>query len=213
MTRRLARLLLTVALVAAACSSPAPTSTTAAPVPNAAPAIEGADGPIPLIVDYSPTVSDVGALLYLLSHPNVDVLAITLPVTGEAGCELGAEVTLGILSMFEREDIPVACDPELPAEAREWPAEFLTGHQALPFGLPDPVSVPDPRPAHQLITDIVGVVAAGEDLVTAEDVNLLVVGDGSTVRDPAGVPVAVATGVSDPAGFYAHFLSTISGGA
>ena len=341
MTRRFLRPLLAVALVTAACSSPAPTSTTAAPVPDAAPPIEVLDNPIPLIVDYSPTASDVGALLYLLSHPNIDVLAITLPVTGEAGCQLGADVTLGILAMLERENIPVACDSDRPVGAKEWPAEFLTGHEALTFGLPDPVSVLDPRPAHQLISDVVaasertvtlyavapltnvaralqvhpetkdridrvvimggavdaggnvqgtdaewnlwidapsaasvfasgapitlvpldatndvlvpdlwqsdleaaeqsdavgyltalvgtfpavtsgfyyfwdelaGAVAAGEDLVVAEEVGLVVTDDGSTVRDPAGVPVVVATGVGDPAGFYAHFLSTISGG-
>ena len=342
MTGTLARLVLTVALVAAACSSPAPTSTTAAPDSAAAPAIEPPAGPVPLIVDYSPTVSDVGALLYLLSHPNVDVLAITLPVTGEAGCELGAEVTLGILAMFDRRDIPVACDPELPSGAKEWPPEFLTGHEALTFGLPDPVTDVDSRPANRLIADIVaaserpvtiyavapltnlaralevhpevrdgidrvvimggaveaagnvqntdaewnlwidapsaasvfasgvpitlvpldatndvpvpvlwqsdleaaeqndavgyltalvrifpavtsglfylwdelaGAVAAGEDLITADEYSVLVVDDGSIIREPAGTLVIVATGVGDPAGFYAHFLATISGGA
>ena len=44
-------------------------------------------GPTPVIVDYSPTVSDVGGLMYLLAHPRVDVIAISLPVTGEAGGE------------------------------------------------------------------------------------------------------------------------------
>ena len=113
-----------------------------------------------MIVDYSPTVSDVGALLYLLSHPGVDVLAITLPVTGEAGCELGLEVTFGILAMFEREDIPVACDPELPNGARQWPPEFLAGHESLSSGLPAAVgAVADIRPAHELIADV----AAGSD--------------------------------------------------
>lgn len=109
-----------------------------------------------MIVDYSPTVSDVGALLYLLSHPDADVVAITLPVTGEAGCQLGIEVTLGILAMFERQDIPVACDPEVPPDAEQWPAEFLTGHEALTFGLPDiDDAAADTRPAHQLIADVV----------------------------------------------------------
>ena len=109
-----------------------------------------------MIVDYSPTVSDVGALLYLLSHPDVEVLAITLPVTGEAGCELGLEVTLGILAMYERDTIPVACDPERPQGAEEWPAEFLAGQENLTFGLPDYNGTgADDRPAHQLIADVV----------------------------------------------------------
>ena len=109
---------------------------------------------IPVIVDYSPTVSDVGALLYLLSNPVVDVVAVTLPVTGEAGCELGLEVTLGILAMFELGDIPVACDADRPAHAGEWPEGFIGGNDALALGLPDPIGQPDPRPAHQLIADV-----------------------------------------------------------
>ncbi len=110
--------------------------------------------PTPVIVDYSPTVSDVGALLYLLSNPNVDVLAVTLPVTGEAGCELGSEVTLRILAMFDRGDIPVACDAERPPDAGEWPEAFVGGNDALVLSLPDPIGALDPRPAHQLIVDV-----------------------------------------------------------
>jgi len=89
-----------------------------------------------VIVDYSPTVSDVGGLMYLLAHPNVEVIAISLPMTGEAGCELGVEVTLGILAMFDREEIPVACSPEVPSHSRSWPTEFLEGHENLSSGLP-----------------------------------------------------------------------------
>ena len=89
-----------------------------------------------VIVDYSPTVSDVGGLMYLLAHPDVEVIAISLPVTGEAGCDLGVEVTLGILAMFGQERIPVACDPETPAHARPWPPEFLEGNESLASGLP-----------------------------------------------------------------------------
>lgn len=150
-----------VALLAAACSGAAESSTTVAP--PADPSEPPAAGPVPLIVDYSPTVSDAGALLYLLSNPDVDVLAITLPVTGEAGCELGAEVTLGILTMLDRTDIPVACDPETPPDARAWPAEFLTGHESLTFGLPQAGIALDTRPAHRLIADVV---AASAEPVT-----------------------------------------------
>jgi pyrimidine-specific ribonucleoside hydrolase len=298
-----------------------------------------------VIVDYSPTVSDVGALIYLLSHPEVDVQAVTLPVTGEAGCELGVEVTLGILAMFDRADIPVACDPEPPSAAEDWPEAFLAGADALALTLPKPISSPDPRPAHQLIADTVAAsdspvvlyavapltniaravethpaladgvdrivimggavavpgnvvetnaewnlwidvpaadrvlksaipvvlvpldatnhvqtpglwdidlvesssseparylssmievfpqttaggfylwdelaaaVAAGEDLVTIEDLNLIVGLEpgsayGSTMVDPEGAEVSVATSVPDPAAFYANFLSTLAG--
>jgi inosine-uridine nucleoside N-ribohydrolase len=157
---RVRRMVLVLTLAAAACTSQgsAPsTSSTQPPLSTSPSSTVASDVAVrqPVIVDYSPTVSDVGALLYLLSHPDVEVLAITLPVTGEAGCELGLEVTLGILAMFERDGIPVACDPERPQGAEEWPAEFLAGLGNLTFGLPDSSGFgADVRPAHQLIADI-----------------------------------------------------------
>ena len=158
MTRNKGGLLLVgVALLASACSSETagPSSTTGPPAVASSTAVPATvDAPQPVIVDYSPTVSDVGGLLYLLSHPAVEVVAITLPVTGEAGCDLGIEVTLGILAMFERDDVPVACDGEVPAGAEEWPADFLAGHENLTLGLPDATTVADERPAHQLIADV-----------------------------------------------------------
>ena len=156
--------LLVFAMTAGACTTeqaPPPTVPESTIATSATPsttllALDGGARDRQVIVDYSPTVSDVGALLYLLSHPDVDVVAITLPVTGEAGCELGIAVTLGILVMFERQDIPVACDSEVPTNAEQWPAEFLTGQEALTFGLPDIEDVvADTRPAHQLIADVV----------------------------------------------------------
>lgn len=107
------------------------TSTTSTTVASTPPA-----GRTPVIADYSPTVSDVGGLIYLLSRPEIEVIAITLPATGEAGCDLGLQVTVGILSMMNQEEIPVACDPELPDDAEEWPAEFLEGSLNLLSGLP-----------------------------------------------------------------------------
>jgi pyrimidine-specific ribonucleoside hydrolase len=344
-----AQLLVAVILLAAACSASDNAPSTAAS-DTGSELVGEAPGETrtPTIVDYSPTVSDVGALLYLLAHPDVDVLAITLPVTGEAGCELGIEVTLGVLAMYGREDVPVACDPERPAHAEAWPDEFLTGHESLASGLPGISHMSgDARPAHQLIADVVAAsdrpvtlfavapltnvaraldlhpevrerlgrivvmggavdvpgnvagtnaewniwidvlaaarvlaseapvtlvpldatdhvpvpglwledvegaaqseavmylaslvrsfpavtsgffylwdelaasIAAGEDLVATEKLNLTVVEEagpafGSTVRDPGGDEMVVATGVPNPTGFYAHFLATLAGAA
>jgi pyrimidine-specific ribonucleoside hydrolase len=257
------------------------------------------------------------------------------------------EVTLGILAMFERNDIPVACDPERPTDAGDWPQAFVAGNDALVLGLPDPIGTIDSRPAHKLIADVIAAsdqpvvlyavapltniarlvanhaetvedldqivimggavdapgnvagtaaewnlwidvpaaasviasgaditmvpldatnfvptpgfwsqdlddaqqsaavaylssmvrvfpsvtsgffylwdelaatIAAGKDLATTVDMNLVVVEEpgadfGSTVRDPEGPAVKVATAVPDPDGFYAHFLTTISGKA
>jgi pyrimidine-specific ribonucleoside hydrolase len=142
-------------LLLAACDSSGATTTTtveiAASTSTSAAAVEA--GPTPVIVDYSPTVSDVGGLMYLLAHPDVEVIAISLPVTGEAGCDLGIEVTLGILAMFDQEDVPVACDPEVPDAARPWPEEFLAGHENLTFGLPESTATPSDLAAPDLIAN------------------------------------------------------------
>ena len=130
---------LALALVASACGSPSPDGPpTPDTLPAATPAPDTGDPPdrVQVIVDYSPTVSDVGGLMYLLAHRNVEVIAISLPATGEAGCDLGIAVTLGILTMFEQEEIPVACDPTVPAHTRSWPSAFLEGHENLLSGLP-----------------------------------------------------------------------------
>lgn len=137
-------------LLAACDSTPISTATTTTPDVSSTSAAD-ADDPTPIIVDYSPTVSDVGGLMYLLAHPDVDVVAVTLPGTGEAGCELGVDVTLRILVMFDREEIPVACDSDIPPEARSWPEEFLAGHENLLSGLPEPTAGPSELAGPDLI--------------------------------------------------------------
>jgi inosine-uridine nucleoside N-ribohydrolase len=135
-------------VVSACVSSSADTTTPSGvePAPSATTVTDDSSGPTLVIVDYSPTVSDVGGLMYLLAHPDVEVIAISLPVTGEAGCDLGSEVTLGILAMFGQEEIPVTCGAKTPGHARSWPSEFLEGRENLSLGLPvSTVSLSDER--------------------------------------------------------------------
>jgi catechol 2,3-dioxygenase-like lactoylglutathione lyase family enzyme len=80
------------ALALTACASAEPAASTTNSPPQEAPVTTDTDGPIPVIVDYSPTVSDVGGFLYLLSHPGVEVIAVSLPETGMAGCDADASV-------------------------------------------------------------------------------------------------------------------------
>lgn len=131
-------LLMVLGLLAAACSDNTATTTTTGPAATTTTTTASpATGPTPVVVDYSPTVSDVGGLVYLLAHPDVEVIAVSLPVTGEAGCDLGVEVTLGILSMMGQEHVPVACDPDSPPDAEPWPDAFLDGQSNLNLGLPE----------------------------------------------------------------------------
>ncbi|GMQ84558.1 MAG: hypothetical protein BMS9Abin07_0122 [Acidimicrobiia bacterium] len=143
-------------LLTAACDSGSQTTTTTVEIETSTTTTTAAaeGGPTLVIVDYSPTVSDVGGLMYLLAHPDVEVIAVSLPVTGEAGCDLGIEVTLGILAMFDREGIPVACDPEVPYGAREWPEEFLAGQESLTFGLPESTAKASDLSGPDLIAEV-----------------------------------------------------------
>ncbi len=93
----------------------------AAPVP--VPVVAG--DPIPVVVDYSPTSSDVTALLYLAEHPGVDLRAVTLAGTGESRCEAAIPNTVALLALAGHPDVPVACGRTQPIGAgNEWPPEW-----------------------------------------------------------------------------------------
>jgi inosine-uridine nucleoside N-ribohydrolase len=106
-------------LVASACGSSAST--------NAVDSSEAASGSaqVSIVVDYSPTVSDVAALLYLTQQPNVNLLGVTLAGTGESHCEVGVANTAALLALVDVAQIPVACGPTDPVgPGHEWPADW-----------------------------------------------------------------------------------------
>jgi pyrimidine-specific ribonucleoside hydrolase len=157
---RLAAVATLCAVMAAACSADAGTPdvgpVSSDPVPSTSVATTPpSDSGIPVILDYSPTVSDVGALLYLLSEPRVRLLAVTMPATGEAACDLGLQVTLRVLALYGRDDVPVACGSRVPPTAGVWPEAFLAGSRNLGFGLPAAIGVPDERDAPGLLADVI----------------------------------------------------------
>lgn len=110
-----------------------------------------------VVLDYSPTLSDAGALLYLASNPAVDLLAVTLPGTGEADCEPGTRTTRSLLVLAGRPDVAVGCGREAPLEgSRDWPKEWRTevnrwGDELLPAVKAEPV-----LDAEQLMVDTLG---------------------------------------------------------
>ena len=145
-------------LVAAGCGS----DDTAAdgPVLEAPPP----EGPVPMIVDYSPTLSDVPALMFLATRPDVDLLAVTLPGTGESDCEPGVRNTRALLEIAGHPDVPVACGPEAPMTgARDWPVQFREAANNLDGVVLPPVTAADPADAVELLTDTL---RAADQLVT-----------------------------------------------
>ncbi|MEO8363927.1 MAG: nucleoside hydrolase [Ilumatobacteraceae bacterium] len=109
---------------------------------------------IPVLLDYSPTLSDAGALLYLASNPKVELVAVTLPGTGEADCEPGVRTTRSLLKIVKYGDIPVGCGRNTPLIAnRDWPEEWRTevnkwGAEMLPAVKDSPI-----LDAEQLMAD------------------------------------------------------------
>ena len=76
-----------------------------------------------VIIDDDMARDGMDAILYLLKHPNVEVMAITVAATGEAHCESGVKHALGLAALNKSTSIPVACGRELP----------LAGTHAFPF--------------------------------------------------------------------------------
>lgn len=80
-----------------------------------------------LLVDTDVAPDDLVALSFLLSAPNVTVVAITVSGTGEAHCAGGVAVVLSLLERLDAPAIPVACGRETP----------LAGDHAFPDGWRD----------------------------------------------------------------------------
>jgi pyrimidine-specific ribonucleoside hydrolase len=103
----------------AACSSQSP-----APDPS----LIQIQTPKPVIFDTDMAHEDMFSALYLLSHPNVDLKAITVTGTGEAHCQPGVANALGLVILSGHAEIPVSCGRELPlAGNHEFPSEWRQG--------------------------------------------------------------------------------------
>lgn len=91
-----------------------------------------------VVLDYSPTLSDAGALLYLASNPEVELLAVTLAGTGESDCDVGVRTTRSLLAIAGKRNVPVGCGRDAPLVGhRDWPEEWRVevnkwGDQMLP---------------------------------------------------------------------------------
>ena len=107
-----------------------------------------------VIFDYSPTLSDANALLYLASNPAVDLLAVTLPGTGEADCEAGTRITRALLKLAGSGDVPVGCGRNAPlVGSRDWPEEWRAAANELGAGVLADVDPPELADGEQLLAD------------------------------------------------------------
>lgn len=112
------------------------------------------DDAIPFIIDTDMAGDDWMAILYLLQHPDVNVVAITVTGTGEAHCAPGMRNALDLVMLAERSQIPVACGRESPLMGNHaFPAEWRDAVDNL-FGLslPQHPGQPSSDSAPELIT-------------------------------------------------------------
>jgi inosine-uridine nucleoside N-ribohydrolase len=161
------------ALVVASCSATVAEvdveiATSSVPVATAPPA-----PPRAVVLDYSPTVSDVGALAFLATHPDVFLIGVTLAGTGETDCEPGVAMTLGILEFLDRADVPVACGQPDPIDGTNaFPADRRLPASDLGVDLVEPSGE---MSASELIVDLVRSSPIAVDFVaTAPLTNLAV---------------------------------------
>lgn len=72
----------------------------------------------PVIFDNDMAIDDWAALLYLLHHPNADVIAVTISASGESRCKPGLANTNSLLDLPGniKKDIPVACGDAYPLD-------------------------------------------------------------------------------------------------
>ena len=112
--------------------------------------------PKPVVFDTDMAHEDMFAALFLLSHPNVDVKAITVSGTGEAHCGPGVAHALGLVELSGHKDIPVSCGKETPLSGNHvFPA---TWRQAVDdaYGVEMPSGgMTSPQSASESIIDVV----------------------------------------------------------
>jgi len=115
-----------------------------------APSLIQIETPKPIILDVDMDLDDMLAILYLTSHPNVDISAITVTGTGIAHCDAGVSNALGLVELSGQKDVPVTCGRETPLEGdhvfpTDWRqrADDAFGVEISHTGKPSSLSAPE----------------------------------------------------------------------
>ncbi|HLE73146.1 MAG TPA: nucleoside hydrolase [Anaerolineales bacterium] len=97
------------------------------------------------------------AILYVLQHPDVEVIAITVTGTGEAHCGPGVAHALELVYLAGEAGIPVTCGREFPLEGNHaFPDDLRARVDELAgLDLPDSPESPASQGAVELMTDLI----------------------------------------------------------
>jgi inosine-uridine nucleoside N-ribohydrolase len=128
------------------------TSGTGSP-PASARASPGSAPSRTMVIDTDMAVDDWLAILYLLSRPEVEVLAITIAGTGESHCQPGIRNARALAALAGQPDIPVACGRETPLDGdHAFPGQWRDRVDGLlGLSLPDGPNQSPPGTAVELL--------------------------------------------------------------
>lgn len=136
----------------------APSTGSTAAVASAAPTTPAVPPAQTFVIDTDVAPDDLVALAFMLRSPNVTVAGITVSGTGEAHCQGGVAVVLGLLEYLQAPAIPVACGRETPlAGDHAFPDAWREGaDRGSGLVLPATDRVPVEGNAVELIRGLVG---------------------------------------------------------
>ena len=128
-----------------------------------APAPAKAADAVPVVVDSDLAPDDLAAITYLMRHPRVRVVGITVPTTGMVTCSGGGlQLLADLFAAIETPSVPVACGVEpRPDDAVAFPEDWCAG-VVSDSGLPH-VGVPPFAPLRESAADFLARQALAED--------------------------------------------------
>jgi inosine-uridine nucleoside N-ribohydrolase len=178
------------AIVLAGCAgstSPGPSGSAGGASPTASAAAD--TGPVPLVIDTDMSFDDLMAIAYLVTQPDVELLAVTVTGTGIAHCGPGARNARSLLNELQAPMVPTACGSEEPvAGGMVFPEEWRAGADEL-FGLGiDGVPGTPTGTAVDLLTEVIG----GSD----RPVTILAIGPLTNVAQALAANAQLAAGIA-----------------
>ncbi|WP_159081453.1 nucleoside hydrolase [Nocardioides sediminis] len=83
---------------------------------------------VPVVVDSDLAPDDLAAIAYLVRHPDVEVLALTVPTTGMVTCGGGVDLLADFFEAIDEDPVPVACgDTDRGPHGEPFPVPWATG--------------------------------------------------------------------------------------
>jgi len=121
--------------------------------------------PVPVVLDVDTGVDDACALLFAARHPGLDLRAVSC-VAGNADLDQVVRNTLTVLAVAGRADVPVARGAHRPLLEPGIRADVHGVDGMGDLALPHPGTGPDPRPAVDLLRDVLLDAAARGERIT-----------------------------------------------